>query len=215
MANVMFSSDLWRFCHDITFFAFKYGDIGKGTLIFELSIIWTLIVEMVLFRKRPHQFSLFAIPIVFFGVILVVNPINILSFSIGDIFAFMGSIFNAGVYISLKKLREDHDTVTVVFWTYLLSFFIICIPALYSMTQLTNLTILQLIIMCTIGFGGQMFMVLGFKYASAGISSLFMISIIPLTTLSGVLFFNEQYTAQMIAGIILVFGALSVISKFR
>ena len=158
---------------------------------------------------------LFTGPIVFFGVILVVNPINILSFSIGDIFAFMGSIFNAGVYISLKKLREDHDTVTVVFWTYLLSFFIICIPALYSMTQLTNLTILQLIIMCTIGFGGQMFMVLGFKYASAGISSLFMISIIPLTTLSGVLFFNEQYTAQMIAGIILVFGALSVISKFR
>ena len=197
------------------FFAFKFGDIGKGTLIFELSIIWTLIVELVLFRKRPHRYSLFAIPIVFFGVILVINPINILSFSKGDIFALMGSIFNAGVYISLKKLREDHDTVTVVFWTYLLSFFIICIPAIYSMTQLAQLTILQLIIMCSIGFGGQMFMVLGFKYATAGISSVFMISIIPLTTLSGVLFFNEHYTVQMITGIILVFGALTAISKYR
>ena len=58
-------------------------------------------------------------------------------------------------------------------------------------------------------------MVLGFKYATAGISSLFMISIIPLTTLSGILFFNEQYTSQMMAGILLVFGALTVISKYR
>ena len=138
-----------------------------------------------------------------------------MDFSKGDLFAFLGSIFNAGVYISLKKLRDNHDTVTVVFWTYLLSFLIIVLPAAPSLAVLNPTTMGLLLIMCTIGFGGQMCMVLGFKYATAGISSLFMISIIPLTTLSGILFFNEQYTSQMMVGILLVFGALTVISKYR
>ena len=33
------------------FLAFKYGDIGKGTLIFELSIIWTVLIDAILFKK--------------------------------------------------------------------------------------------------------------------------------------------------------------------
>src|SRR6056300_1331760 len=33
------------------FFAYKYGEIAKCTLIFELSILWTVIIEAIIFKK--------------------------------------------------------------------------------------------------------------------------------------------------------------------
>ena len=197
------------------FFSFKYGDIGKSTLIFELSIIWTVLIELVVFKKRPHIYSLLAIPVVFLGVFIVMNPTQLNIFSKGDLFALIGSIFNAGVYLSLKELRHHHDTVTVVFWTYLLSALILFVPSSVYLIELSPLSIIFLLIMCSVGFVGQMLMTLGFKFASAGISSLFMISIIPLTTISGILFFDEVYTITTLIGMGLVFAGLTVVAKWR
>ena len=197
------------------FLAFKYGDIGKGTLIFELSIIWTVLIDAILFKKIPHKYSLAVIPIAFLGLVLILNPTTFGSVSAGDGFALLGSLFNAGVYLSLKRLRDQYDTVTVVFWTYLISSVVVMIPSVSHLRLLTEPSFKLLILMSSVGFIGQLLMTLGFKFDSAGVSSLFMISIIPLTTLSGILFFNEIYTGVTLLGMGLIFSALIVIAKYR
>ena len=69
--------------------------------------------------------------------------------------------------------------------------------------------------MCTVGFLGQMGMVLGFKFATAGISSLLMLSIIPFTAISGVFLFNEALNGVAWLGIGCVLVALAIIGRWQ
>jgi drug/metabolite transporter (DMT)-like permease len=197
------------------FLSFKYGDIGKSMLIFECATIWTLLYGYFMHKEIPHKYSLFAIPFAFLGLILILKPYPILTLQLGDAFAFLGSILNAGVYISLKKLRHQHDTETIVLVTYAISALIMLIPVLLHPPVITTLPIKGLILMCSIGFVGQLCMTLGFKFATAGVSSMFMLSIIPLTTLSGILLFNEIYTTVFWMGMGLVIASLIVIARWQ
>jgi len=197
------------------FLAFKYSQLAKSLLIFELSVLWTLLYGWIRFGNKPHLFSLFSIPVAFAGILCVLQPTGVFSFQLGDGFAFLGSILNAGVYITLKQLRNDHDTSTVVLVTYVLSALILLIPNLMFIPLLSKTQLLGLCLMSSIGFVGQMGMTLGFKFATAGISSLLMLSIIPFTSLSGMLFFDESLNIIAWVGVGLVMVALSVIGRWQ
>jgi len=197
------------------FFAFKYGQLAKSLLIFELSVIWTLLYGWFRYGNIPHRYSLMAIPVAFIGIFAVLQPQGLFRFQIGDMYAFAGSILNAGVYISIKTLRNDHDTSTVVLVSYILSAGVMLIPNLVSIPQLNGSLIVGLLLMSSVGFVGQMGMVLGFKYATAGISSLFMLSIIPFTAISGVLIFNETLNIMAWFGIGFVILALAIIGRWQ
>lgn len=197
------------------FLSFKYGDIGKSTLIFELSILWTVFVDAIYLKQRLHWLTVTAIPVAFVGLFLVINPTDLSTLSLGDGFALLGSFFNTGVYISLKKLRSTYSTVAVVFWAYALSALILLIPALNQLALISTSHVKLLMIMSSIGFIGQLLMTLGFKFSQAGISSLFMMSLIPFTTLAGIIIFDEVYTSLTLIGMSLIFGSLMVIAKYR
>jgi drug/metabolite transporter (DMT)-like permease len=197
------------------FLAFKYSQLAKSLLIFELSVLWTLLYGWIRLGNRPHLFSLLVIPIAFIGILFVLQPNGLFSFQLGDGFAFLGSILNAGVYISIKELRNDHDTSTVVLVSYVISALILLIPNLIYIPQLSAAQLVGLCLMSSIGFVGQMGMTLGFKFATAGISSLLMLSIIPLTSMSGMLFFGESLNLLAWIGISLVVLALAIIGRWQ
>ena len=195
------------------FLSFKYGQIGKNMLIFECSTIWTLIYGYFVYKNKPHQFSLATIPFAFIGIYLILQPEK--GLDIGTLYALLGSILNTGVFITLKELRSEHDTTTVVLVSYFFSSLILMIPNTLSFPDLTINSTLILWSMCSIGFIGQCLMTLGFKFATAGISSLLMLSIIPLTTLSGIIFFNETYTSIVWVGVALILSSLIIISHWQ
>jgi drug/metabolite transporter (DMT)-like permease len=173
-------------------------------------------------KKYPSRWSVLGIFGAFLGIILIINPTHFSpenhvgrSVFIGDAFALAGSIFNAGVYITLKKLRDSYDTVTVVFWSYAISATILVLPATPFMFTLSAKTIGLLCVMASLGLIGQTLTTLGFKFSSASLSAIFMLSIVPLTTASGILFFNEAYYLNTLLGMGLVTISLVVIAKFR
>ena len=135
--------------------SFKYGDIGKGALIFELSILWTVFVDAI-YLQRLHWLTTIAIPVAFLGLFLVINPTNLSTLSLGDGFALLGSLFNTGVYISLKKLRSTYSTGAVVFWSYALAVLILLVPALNQLALISTSHVKLLMIMSSIGFIGRL-----------------------------------------------------------
>ena len=84
------------------FFAYKYGDIAKSTLLFETSILWTVIFEALVLKKPLHRYSILALPLAFMGLVLVLDVTSFGGLQKSDAFALIGSIFNAGVFLSLK-----------------------------------------------------------------------------------------------------------------
>jgi len=197
------------------FLSFKYGQIGKSMLIFECSALWTLLLSYFIYKHKPHVYSLLCVPFVFLGLFLVIQPTETTSINLGDLFALLGSFLNTGVYLSLKALRHHHDTPTIVLITYFFSALIVGIPSFIAPPILTLELFGLFCLMCTVGFVGQLLMTQGFKYASAGICSLLMLGIVPLTSISGFLFFNEYYDATIWLGIILIFISLGIISRWQ
>ena len=197
------------------FFAYKYGDIAKSTLLFETSILWTVIFEALVLKKPLHRYSILALPLAFIGLVLVLDVTSFGGLQKSDAFALIGSIFNAGVFLSLKKLRVNHHALPLVFWTYSLSVFLVIVPAAPQLFYVNTNHIMILIIMCSVGVIGQSLMTLGFKFSSASVSSLFMMSIVPFTAISGALFFNERLTLINIIGMTIVIISLSIVARYR
>ena len=197
------------------FFAYKYGGIAKSTLIFELSILWTVIIEAFVLKKPLHRYSMASLPLAFIGLMMVLNIDSFQTIERGDLFAFVGSILNAGVYLSLKKLRHHHDTLTLVFWTYLFSCLFMLLPASRGLLSLDPQQLYLLVSLCSFGLIGQLLMTLGFKFSSASVSSLFMMSIVPFTAISGAIFFNEVFTLQTTTGVVFVVLSLMIVAKYR
>ena len=197
------------------FFAIKYGEIGRSTLISQLSVIWTIFISIFLFKEKPSFFVKLAIPMAFLGLFLVFSPSMDFSLHKGDIFAFLGSILVAISWSTTKVLRKTHSALGLVFTFYgfsaissglFMSFYPVNLPQF--------LTLIFLILVGLFSFLGQLGLTIGFKYLPAATASGINLIVVPLNYIAGLLFFNESLNFISFLGIVLVFSSLLVIALY-
>ena len=196
------------------FMSFKLGGLGKSMLIFECSTIWSCVLATILFKERLHVNTMLAIPVALAGIFLIIQPSDLMTIQIADGFALLGSFLNAGVYLSLKELRKKHSSAVIVLVTYSVASLAMVGPSNVLSVDLTLYSWLGLILMAGLGLIGQLLMTSGFRFAPASVSSLMMISSVPMMMIAGTLFFSEQFNQGMVLGAVLVVSSLVVISRF-
>lgn len=198
------------------FFAVQLGNVGQATLIFQSSTIWTYILAAFILKEFPSVQTKWSIPIAFIGLFLVINPSFSEPLTAAAGLALLGSILNAGVSLSLKKLRDNHDAQSIMITNYTLSSIILSGPALttVSLTNFVQYWPLLMLMGC-IGFFGNWIMTIGFKYTSSGVASAILLLLVPMMYIVGVVFFDEVITTQALVGTTLVFSALIVIAKYQ
>ena len=198
------------------FWALKLGDPGKVSLVFQCSSLWVFIISHVLFKETHSWQTKLSIPIAFFGLWLVIRPENLLSFDLSDLIATIASLLNAGVLRSLKALRRDHGSYTILLAKYGISSAVVGVWMIPEFTVPSSTFILLLLLgMGLIGFIGNLCMTIGFKYTSAGVASNLMLLLVPLMYISGILFFGEQVDFLSFIGVAIVLICLGCISLYQ
>lgn len=198
------------------FFAVQLGDVGQSTLIFQSSTIWTYILAAFFLKEFPSVQTKWSVPIAFVGLFLVIDPSFSSPITLPVGLAILGSILNAGVSLSLKKLRDNHDSQSIMISNYTLSSIILAGPAMQTLSFPTFLHYWPLLLlMGCAGFLGNWIMTIGFKYTSSGVASAVLLLLVPMMYLVGIVFFNEVLSTQAIIGTILVFASLVVIAKYQ
>jgi drug/metabolite transporter (DMT)-like permease len=198
------------------FWALKLGDPGKVSLIFQCSSLWVFIIAKFLFKDNPKWQTKLSVPIALFGLWLVIRPENMLSFALPEILALIASFINAGVLLSLKELRNDHGTYTIMFANYGISSVLVgawMIPD-FIVPSSTTLVVL-LLSMGFIGFIGNLCMTTGFKYTSATVASNLMLMLVPLMYITGIVFFGETVDTISLVGVGVVLGSLGLMSVYQ
>jgi drug/metabolite transporter (DMT)-like permease len=195
------------------FSGLRLGDIGKINLIFNLSIIWTIFFATIIFKERPSIKSLIAIPFAFFGLFLILKPTNLMAIGRGEIYTFIGSILLSIVFLSIKQLRKNHNSYSIVFMFYTFGSIIVGISTKFSFIMPTPFLLLLLVLTGLFGITAQLLMTKAYKYASASVASSATLSGIPLMFISGVLFFNE--TLDIASGIGLTITVISLLVIVR
>jgi len=196
------------------FVAVKIGDIGKATLLFQFCTIWTFIASMLFFGERPSLYSKMAIPFAFIGLIMVLQPDFRTGIEIGDIYALLASFFYTGVVLSLKKLRVDNDSTSIIITNYSLAS-VFMLPAAGQWIWLSTSQWVLVGLMATFGLTGQYLFTAGYKYTDASIASAMALIGVPIMFVFGALCFGEVVNTMAIVGVCMVLTSLFVVTKYQ
>jgi len=194
------------------FYALTYGEIGKTNLLFQLTIVWTFLISTFMLKEKAHIYSKIALPASFFGLYIVLSPGDNFSLQLTDLFAIIGSLCNTGVILTIKELRKDHNSLSIVIVNYSLSSLVVSWPAFSTPFSLSLSLASLVLLMGVAGISGQLLMTEGFKYTPAWLSSALALAGIPLLYVSGILFFNEVVTLSSFIGISILVVSLSVLT---
>ena len=189
--------------------------IGEATLIFNLSTLWTFLFATFIYKDPPSIQTRVSLPLAFIGLILILMPNGLSFFEWGDLFALVGSLFLAGMVLSLKKLRENNDVNTIVFYNYFLSSLIVIVPGIKTFHIPDGSYWVALIIMGVSGFIGQLLMTLGYRFVSASIAGTASLVVVPFMYISGILFFDQYPSLLSLIGAVVMFLSLAIITKYQ
>jgi drug/metabolite transporter (DMT)-like permease len=190
-------------------------EVAKATLLFSFSTVWALLLSVILFKETPSIQTKVAIPVSFIGLALVLQPTNLYGIGLGEVLALIASLFNAGVVLSLKILRQDNGTGQIVFANYFASSCLVIGPAAAQYVPPTLWVWAGLISIGVIGLIGQLLMTLGYKFTPASIAGSVSLIVVPLMFISGVVFFNEVPDILSIVGGSIILFCLILITRYQ
>ncbi|MFC1770963.1 DMT family transporter [Candidatus Margulisiibacteriota bacterium] len=195
------------------FTSLKLGDIGKMNLIFQFSVLWTIFLAIILFRERPSRKSVLAVPFAFLGLYLILKPKDLFIFGQAEIYAFAGSFLLAIVLLSIKSLRKDHNSFSIVYIFYTIGTMILLSVTRFTFVKPSLFQTFLLVCTGLLGLSAQLLITKAYRHISASIASSLGLIGIPLMYFSGIFFFTEVVDWQSLLGIIITTSALAIIVK--
>ncbi|MFC1752778.1 DMT family transporter [Thermoproteota archaeon] len=199
------------FCY---FTAIQLGSPGKVTLLHQMAVIWAFLFSILILKEKTNLKTLLSVPAAFIGLIMIIKPQvwdfsqGLSAFSTADMYAALASVFLAVVLISLKRLRKNNTSLSIVF-------IYSCFGSVFFMAQsgfqVMPPHIILFIGMIFIGifaFIGQFLTTETFHYTSISTAASLNLSCIPMMYLVGITLFGERVDLISLIGICVVVGAL-------
>lgn len=194
------------------FYALRIGPLGRGNLIFSLSVLWAYCFVILLRQERPTWRSVLGIGTACVGLCMLFTIRGHGGTVKADVFALMGSFFAASVMVSIKALRRAHSSRMVVNWFYGLGA-VLLLP-FFSFSGLTFSWSL-LFLIAGIGVAGllaQWLMTEAYKSVPGSVASSMNLLGTPLMMVVGVLFFSESFHhVEMLGALFIMMGLVSVV----
>jgi len=208
---LMFRAVVGCFAMYFYFLSLQSGNLGKMMLLSNLSVIWALVLSMIILKEMPNSRQILAIPIAFIAVYLIINPTGMWEFGKPEIYAIASSFCTAWVTLSLKKLREDHNTFSIMFVFFTVSTVIFAIPNVQNFIKPSIWGWVLLLLVGMFGFLAHFLMTISYKYTTVTIAASMSLTAIPMSYLLGIYFFSEQVTLKAGCGILLFCIAIYMI----
>lgn len=196
------------------FYSLKWGHFGKENLLYTLGTFWAFLWSVLILKEKPKAITISAIPLAFIGLICIFKPISGPLY-MADVVALLGSFFTAFAYISIKKLRESHTAISIVFSFYMTGFIIFLLPTLKHFVLPSSKDILFSILIGVSGFIAQILMTIGYKYTPITVSSSIKLTSVVLMICIGIVLFNDTLDWVTGFGIGSVLTAIYVITRYQ
>jgi drug/metabolite transporter (DMT)-like permease len=146
------------------FYAFAHTQLSKAALIGYAYPVFAILFSRLFFGERIQPRVLLLMAVALAGVALILKPDPDASFNRGDFAAVLAGVFSGAAIATLRRLRRDEATITVVlhftFWGAVVS-----LPALaVSPPTIPDLPhVLLLVCIAVIAAVGQVFLTAGYK----------------------------------------------------
>jgi len=194
------------------FYALRIGPLGRGNLIFSLGVLWGYIFSIIGKQESPTwRTSL--------GMLCAISGLGLL-FTIrgengniyADLAALAGSLCSGMVMVTLKSLRKEHSSRTIITWFY-------GVGAVWVLpfVSLQNVTFTWPLIGLIIGIGvsgllAQWLMTDAYKAVPGSVAGSMNLLGTPMMMVSGMLFFSEVlHMVEMMGAFCILVGLVAIV----
>ena len=191
------------------FYAIRNMPLSISTIIQYTYPIFISLFACIFINEKITKHIVFALIVGWFGILLILNPTQLTNINVDidrlSIFiAFLGAIFTALAYVTVKKLAFTEDVYVIIEYFPLVSI-IILLPVVFINWITPNVYELLWII----GIGlftqlGQTFLTIGLKSLPASEASSINYLQVFFASIWGVLFFREIININFLFGSLMV-----------
>ena len=180
--------------------------LAETMALVNLSPFAVTIVAAIFLRERIHRWNVVALVASFAGALCIIRP----SFGYvepGYLVAFASAIITGCSYVMVRRLKQDVDTPTIIFF-----YNIVTVAVAFPLTLLEGFVMpsaSELFKLFCLGLSALLFNFFStsaYKYAPAGEISIYTYFSIIFSTVFGFLFWNEHLALATAVGIVLILG---------
>lgn len=194
-------------------YAIAHLKFGDWSILWKTSVIFTAALSAIVLRERITLSFTVNVLLGLIGLVIVVKPTYDL-LNLGGLAALAAAITNSIVSVSIKRLHESEDSLTIIshfcFWASLLCALIFG----HQFVVPSNQMLLPLLAIGITGTIGQILYTSAFKYAPASLVQTFSFSEVLFALILGFFFWSEiPAWSSLIGGAFIVFAGLRLIRE--
>jgi len=216
---------IWRgicggFAVLLYFYAIQMTTAGKGTLLNYTHSLWANLFLVVFFRQKAPKGFWWLLALAFVGLWLVLDP-DLENGNWGDVLGLISGGFGAGAILSVKKLRQTDNALTIFASFSLTGLIFSLVPGLFPVAGASGVYSewmmpsgygwLVLMLCGVTAMAGQMFFTHGYAFTSVPLGTLLSLSVPALAAVGGWAFLGEPLTPHFLLGGTLIMIACGIL----
>lgn len=203
---------IWRAILNTTavllfFKSVQHTSITNSNMLNMTYPVFIFIVSPLFTKDRSRRIFYIFLAATMIGIYMVINP-DFNHINQGDVWGLLSGIVGAFSVISLRLAREHDSTILILFYLMGIGLIINLACILPNFIMPTGINILYVAASAVLGFLGQVFITVGYKYISAREGSLVSASRIIFAVFLGVCVFSEDITLKIVVGGILILSSI-------
>ena len=193
-------------CWYALFIAVQTIPLTTANLLTFSAPLWMPVLAWIAFRQRTSRYVWIGAAIGFVGVVLVLQPAGH-QFEVGELLALGGALMLAIALIAVRMLGRTEPAMRMLFYYFALSSLMVLPLAVLDWRPPTSArTWLILLGVGVAQFLSQIFIVFGYRYASAVRLSPIVYTVIVFAAVIDWVFWGHRPTSTVVAGMGLVIG---------
>jgi drug/metabolite transporter (DMT)-like permease len=184
------------------FYTLGHLPIANGVLLQMTSPVFIPVLVFLWLKEPPGRFALLAVPIGFFGVMLVLDPGGELN--LASLIGLLGGMLGAVAKVTVRRLTRTEPATRIVFYFAILSTAISALPMPWAWQTPTQAGFFLLLLIGMTGTAGQFLLTLGYGAAPAARVGPFTYFSVVFAAAYGYLFWEDLLTPRFAGGALLI-----------
>jgi drug/metabolite transporter (DMT)-like permease len=196
------------------FYSVQYTSVTNANMLNMTYPVFIFMVAPLFWKQKIKAMAVFYLLLTITGIYLVIRP-DFSSINPGDLLGLLSGIVAAFAIITLSMAREYESTVIIVFYLMAIGFITNGLAMIPVFVMPVGMQYFHLIASGIFGAMGQVFLTMGYKSINAKTGSMISSSRIVFAALLGFFIFAEPMTPSIIAGGLMIVGAIIGVSRLN
>ena len=220
-SKILFAGILLGFHFALFFEAIKITNISNATFLGTLAPFFTLLLEFYILKRKYSKIVLIGLMFTFIGSMLILgyNFDLATTYTRGNIYAILCSVFLAFAFMIAEKVREDETTIVYTRLLYMSAAITLLIFSLILNENLIHHSFNEYLGLLFLGFVptilGHNSIYYAVKYVSPTIVAAYPLGEPIIATILAYFIFNEIVSFNIVVGGSITFVGLILISQYK